>query len=159
MWLKPLTYFCAMASTSAWLRGSQYQSWDSISALSQAFTTSRFLSMKSLRQTMVPESRSPHGSPVATTRAVPSPAIVLTAAPCGSQVQAPSIWPVRRLVVMTPIERLRYSAGLMPSLPSTYWKKRSEQLPLGVATFLPSSHLSASLELVNSGASLRTSTW
>ena len=62
----------------------------------------------------------------------------------------------RKFVAMTSIDWLRTSFGLMPFISITCRRKRSAQLPRGVASTLPSSHVTASSADLNAGASDRT---
>ena len=74
----------------------------------------------------------------------------------GSHSTAPSILPVRRLVAITSIDWFRMAAGLIFVFSMMSPRKRCAQLPCGVATVLPSSHLTAYSGDANFGASART---
>ena len=91
-------------------------------------------------------------------RAVPSPTSVAIRDRVGSHREAASILPMRKLVAMTSMDWFRYSPGF-----TLYFSKKrrrywSDALPLGAAMILPSSQRATSSLLLNSGASLRTTT-
>src|SRR6266849_7405481 len=91
-------------------------------------------------------------------RPAPSPTMSPMRETDGSHRTAPSILPARRLVAITSIDWFMICDGLILVFSIMSPRNRCAQLPCGVAITLPSSHLIASSDDLNLGASARTIT-